>query len=221
MATPRPSDHDRPITGRLRAQSEEQARQRSSSPFYGTGMHPNGEGGIDSDNYVAGVSGYSFGADGNAEFNDVTLRGALVGLDTPVQQKTYKAAASAFSLALAWAEKAGVTVTVPDGCTRASVALSGRMYAINSRTTGGSDGTGADALFVRVGVAGNFSAATPTGISGSNGFATTTTDDAFDLTGLTPGGTVRVSVEGSSGYQSLAAQADNYINVVASITWLR
>ena len=206
---------------RIRKIEEWMRRKDSSSPFFGTGMHPNGSGGIDSDNFVAGVSGYSLKNTGNVEFNDVTLRGVLVGLDTPVQQKTYRASAQAFSLSTTLLEKAGLDITVPESCTRASVALFGRMYAINPRTTGGSNGTGGDALYVRVGVAGNYSTTTPDGVSGSNGFATTITSDSFDLTGLTPGGTIRVSVEGGSAYQSLAAHADNYINVVAQITWLR
>lgn len=204
-----------------KAQQETDRQLRSRSAFTGTGMHPNGSGGIDSDNYAAGVSGYHFGADGNAEFNDVTLRGILIGLDTPVSQKTYKSAASSFGLTVPWGEKAGQNITVPAGCTRASVDIKGRMYAINPRTSGGADGTGTDSLYVTVGINGQFSTATATGISGSNGFATTIALDAFDLTGLTPGSTIRLSVQGSSGYQSLPADPDNYIVGIASITWMR
>jgi hypothetical protein len=196
-------------------------RMQSASPFFGTGMHPNGDGGIDSDNFVAGSSGYSFKADGNAEFNDITIRGAAIGIDAPVLIQTVRASASNFALTLTLTEKAGVDVTVPEGCTRLRSIALGRMYIVNPNTTGGADGTGTSAIYVQAGVGGSVSVATPTGISGSNGFATTNGDDSFELDGLTPGQVVRVNVLGACAYASIAASTDNYASVVASLTWLR
>ena len=53
---------------------EERLNNRGSV-FSGTGVHPNGNQGLDSDNFVTGSSGFSLnGGTGNAEFNDITLR---------------------------------------------------------------------------------------------------------------------------------------------------
>lgn len=194
------------------------------SPFFGTGMHTNGTGGIDSDNFVAGATGYSFKSDGNAEFNDLTLRGGIIGNDAltnPVVPAVYKLVASNFGLTTSFVEKDGVDITVPAGFTRLAIGLFGRMYSLNPNTTGGGDGSGTDALYVRVSIGANDSTATPTGISGSGGFATTNTFDAFNLSGLVPGSVLRFSVKGSSGYQSIASNVDNYISAVAQVTWLR
>jgi hypothetical protein len=92
---------------------------------------------------------------------------------------------------------------------------------INPRTTGGADGAGTDAIFVSVKLGATASTATPTGVSGSNGFATTTCDESFNLAGLTPGSTIRLGVHGCSGYQSLAAHPDNRASYSATLVWLR
>ena len=52
------------------------APQTFGRQFFGTGFHPNGEGGMDSDNYLAGEAGFSLrGSDGYLEINDVLIRG--------------------------------------------------------------------------------------------------------------------------------------------------
>lgn len=194
------------------------------SPFFGTGMHANGDGGIDSDNFVAGTSGYSFKADGNAEFNDLTLRGGIIGNDAlaePVVPQVARLSASGFSLTTTHVNKDSASLTVPSGCTRLLASVQGRLYVVNSNTTGGADGTGTEAIYVRLTVGANQSTATPTGVSGSFGFASTTGQDAFLLTGLTPGESVTFAVAGKCGYSSIPAYVDNYIIATATLIWLR
>jgi hypothetical protein len=203
---------------------------RNASPFFGTGIHPTGDGGLASDAFDGDLATDDAGTTGWAANDEAMAVGRLIlrpgsigndSLTNPVAASVHKCSASAFSLSLTDTEKAGVNITVPAGFTQAQAVISGRMYAINPNTTGGADTTGTDALYVRVGIAANYSTATPTGISGSNGFATTTCDDAYVLTGLTPGGTIRLNVLGSCAYQPISATADNFISATASISWLR
>jgi hypothetical protein len=210
------------LSARLRAIENRLNQHSAKSPFWGTGIHPNGEQGLDSDNFVTDVSGFRLAE--TPEFNDLKLRGGIIGNDAltqPVVPGVSRASATNFALTVAWAELAGQTLTIPSLATTLLATVSGRMYAINPRTSGGADGTGTDALFVSVQLGAQASQATPTGISGSNGFATTNCSESFIVTGLTPGSTIRLSVYGSSGYQSLAAQADNYASFAATLVWLR
>lgn len=142
-------------------------------------------------------------------------------LAQPVVPAVGRASASAFALSTTWVELAGINLTVPAEATTLLATATGRLYAVNPNTTGGADTRGTDALFVSVKVGSSSSVATPTGISGSNGFATTTATDSYILTGLTPGSTVRLGVYGSSGYASLPSRADNYASVASTLLWIR
>ena len=172
----------------------------------------------------AGTTGWAMDGD-RAAFGELILRPGSIGNDSltdPVKTEVYRAQASNFALTAATLqEKCGVNVTVPPGFTQAQVSGVARLYAANPNSTGGADGTGTDALYVQVEIAGQTSAATPTGVSGSGGFATTVSFDAFVLTGLTPGSTIRVAANGASAVANIAASGQNYVNVVATITWLR
>lgn len=194
----------------LEAFGERLKRLENSSTFFNSGMTVTGPNEFEIDGSVT-VTG-DFTADGKIK-NDA--------LTDPVKPQVVKVSASNFSLTVPFVEKAGVDVTVPTGFTELAIVMSGRMYAINPNTTGGADTTGTDALYVRVSIGGNQSISTPTGVSGSNGFATTISFDAFDLTGLTPGSTLRFSVEGATAYQTFAANAANYITATAQLIWLR
>lgn len=51
---------------------------KAASGFFGTGVHPNGVGGLDSDTYVAGTEGFRLQGDGNVELNgDLTVNGQM------------------------------------------------------------------------------------------------------------------------------------------------
>lgn len=59
----------RTMTGELRKAREQTRAVSNSSPFFGTGVHPNGVGGLDSDTYVAGTEGFSLKGTGDVELN--------------------------------------------------------------------------------------------------------------------------------------------------------
>ena len=189
---------------------------RQRSPFYLTGMHPNGNGGIDSDNFAAGVSGYSFKQDGNAEFNDLTLRGGIVGnaaLTNPVIPGQQFIGTNTFGLTVAGAYILTRTATVPAGCDTVTVTAYGRVIATNS--------TGAvDYLYTALdvnGAGGNqFAVYVPAGAfsTSSVGFSTT-------LTGLTPGDSVVTKLFASTGSASWASSASNAADLSVTLLWTR
>jgi hypothetical protein len=174
-----------------------------------------------SGNYAAGVAGWHLPASGAAEFTDIIINGVSVGDDAPVEIGIARLYAEAFSLATSYGQKASSSLTVPAGCTRLLAILNGTMYCVNQNTTGGSDTTGGDAIYVRATIQGNNTGGSPHGLTGFNGFTTATSNDTFQLTGLTPGGTVAFGVEGKSGYQAIPSYVDNWIKATATLVWLR
>ena len=175
-------------------------------------------GGIQSSNYVAGVAGWRMDGAALEANTGVIGDGALAN---PVIFASPHAAASGFALTTSFATLASGDVAVPPGMTQLQVFVAVRMYALNPNTAAGSDAAGGDAIYVKASVALSYSTATPTGISGSGGFATTTAADAFTLTGLTPGAAVTLAVQGASAFAPLAADAGNYASVSAALSWSR
>lgn len=172
-----------------------------------------------------GTAGNYFGGDG-AVLNSLYLRPGSVANDwltSPVVPGIAREVATNFALtAGTLVEKAGTDLVVPDGCTRLLCTATGRLYAVNTHTTGGADGTGTDALYVALKLGtGSATLATPTGISGNGGFATTTTAESYSLSGLTPGSTLRLGVYGACGYVNFAANVDNRVSYAATLIWLR
>ena len=198
-------------------------RMASASPFFGTGMHPNGSGGIDSDNFEAGVSGYSFKSDGNAEFNDLTLRGGIIGNDAltdPVVPQVINIRTTNFAVGIPFAEVLGQTVTVPSGCTRLQITQACWLQLLNAKTTGGNNGAGGDYIYVQPVVGGTVGDYTATGVSGSSGTATASSGMGQLFTGLTPGDTLRVSAYGATDY-GITASTSNKCLLTATLNWLR
>jgi hypothetical protein len=170
-----------------------------------------------------GTTGWAMSAD-KVALPEVLLRPGSIGNDilaNPVVPGIARLSASGFSLTTSYVNKDSVSLTVPDGCTRLLVALSGHLYVVNQNTTGGADGTGTEAIYIRLSIGTQNSTSTPTGVSGNFGFATSNGGDAFILTGLTPGDTLTFAVAGKCGYVSIPAYVDNYIVATASLTWLR
>src|SRR6478736_3961445 len=102
----------------IRAEFEELkalVKRLISNIFTGTGFHPNGLGGMDSDNYVPNVSGFRLAE--TPEFNDLKLRGGIIGnaaLTNPVVGDAKATSATGFALAASTLnELAGVNLTVP------------------------------------------------------------------------------------------------------------
>lgn len=187
------------------------------SPFFGTGMHPNGVGGIDSDNFVAGTSGYSFKNNGNAEFNNLTLRGGIIGNDAlanPIQVSSVVGGATNFSISTTSTLKSSYSLTVPAGFTQAVVLCFASGNAINS--------TGAtDYLTVQAAVNG----ATGGGVNStvaSGAYGTTITGvRTSTLSGLTGGATVTAEAWAGTQTAAWAASASNFVMINAFAVWLR
>jgi hypothetical protein len=223
-----------PIPGLLKRINELEAKvQRlvNSSPYTGTGMAPTENNGVQSDGFDgdlaagdAGTTGWAMDAD-RVAFGEMYLRPGSIGNDSlanPVDGKVGNVSATGFGLtAGSFTELAGQNIIVPAGFTQALVTAGSTVFAYNPNTTGGSNGTGGDAIYAEVAFAGNYSHANPVGVSGAGGYATSFSAAGFELNGLTPGSTLRLSVYGCSAYQNIAANPDNYANAYASLTWLR
>ena len=206
------------------------------SPFFGTGMKPDGKGGTVSndfdgnlDNLDPGTKGWGMNGQ-RAAFGELLLRPGSIGNDSltsPVDGKVANVSATGFSLSPGTlTELAFQTLVVPSGFTTALIAAGATLFAYNPNTTGGSNGTGGDALYVAVqvsapGVATQVSRANPDGLTGSGGYTSTFSNAGFILSGLTGGSSIRLSAMGCSAYQSLAANVDNYANAFATVTFLR
>jgi hypothetical protein len=208
---------------RLKKIEDQLRRMQNSSAFFGTGVHPNGEQGLDSDNYVQGVSGFTLnGGTGNAEFNDIILRDLPNSmLANPVVPGVVNVAGSNFPVTTTFTEVAGMNVTVPDDCTRLLATASGWAFARNPNTSGGADTTGTDALWCFVRVAGIDSQTYGHGISGSGGYTTATAGVSVLASNLTPGATVRVAVYAGASFQTLPTDTQNRASVSATLQWLR
>jgi hypothetical protein len=203
----------------------------SRSQYTGTGMAPNGLGGVQSTGFDgdlatgnAGTTGWALDAD-SAALGKLYLRPGSIGNDSltnPVDGKVGNVSASGFALtAGTFTELAGQNIVVPAGFTQCLATAGSTVFSYNPNTTGGSNGQGGDAIYAEVAFGGNYSHANPVGVSGSGGYATSFSAAGFELTGLTPGSTLRLSVYGCSAYQGLAANPDNYANAYCSIIWLR
>lgn len=223
-----------PIPGLLKRLAELETKVRrlsNASPYEGTGMAPNGANGVQStdfdgnlDTSNAGTAGWAMNGQ-RAAFGELILRPGSIGNDSltsPVDGKVGNVSASGFALSTgAFVELAGQNIIVPAGFTQCLAAAGSTVFAYNPNTTGGSNGTGGDAIYAEVAFGGNYSHANPVGVSGSGGYATSFSAAGFELTGLTPGSTLRLSVYGCSAYQGLGANPDNYANAYASLIWLR
>lgn len=205
-------------------------RMQAASPFFGTGFHPNGNNGIESDDFDgdldagnAGTKGWAFNS-ARAAIGELFLRPGSVTNDALAQPVIPGAAnrnSNTFALTPTFSEIVGVDVTVPAGCTSALINVSVWVQAYNANTTGGSDGVGSDYLYIYAKIGATSGQYNATGISGSGGTTTGSGGLALSLTGLTPGSTVRLGGWGSSQYTTLAASAYNTGTLTASLTWLR
>lgn len=194
-------------------------RMASASPFFGTGMHPNGSGGLDSDNYVPGASGFSLnGETGVAEFKDVVLYDLPNSmLASPVKPQTVWQRASGFALGTAWSNLITVNVTVPDGYTTADVKASARVTAFYNNV-----GTGTDYLYAILYIGSYDSEFYPLAVSDNGGSGTNQVFRNAVLTGLSGGDTVTLQLQGSTGYNSWASPyTNNVAQLGASISWTR
>lgn len=201
----------------IRKIQEQIRRMQAASPFFGTGFHPNGAGGMDSDNFVAGTSGYSFKNDGNAEFNDLTLRGGIIGnesLTSPVAPGSIYDSRTNFALTTTLTNIRTTTITIPAGFTQAAVSVVVRVQAFNNTAS-------LDYLYAQANIAGFNGYALPLAVTGSGGSGINVSPFSTVLSGLTPGGSFSVQIAAQTAFANWAADADNVAETSGSILWFR
>ena len=233
--TVRASDLKRPLAARLREDRERLRVQGSTSPLARSGMAVTAEDEVtvdgdfivDGDLSVHGVAAFDGNTTigGNAAITGtLSLPAGIINNDAlanPVVPDAANVDTSGFSLSAAFAEKLGVDIVVPAGCTRALFNVAVWMQAYNANTSGGSDGTGSDYIYVYAKIGGTAGRYNADGVSGNGGTKTTSAGLALSASGLTPGGTVRLGAWGSSQYTTLASSTYNQATLTASIIWLR
>jgi hypothetical protein len=222
--------------------SAELRKQRSTltnkgTLFEGTGIHFPSPGVVEVDGQLqgagfdgdlatdnVGTTGWALSAT-KAAMPELLLRPGSIGNDAltnPVKPAIVRLSQAPFSLSTSYATLDSASVTVPDGFTKLFVPnATARLYVVNTNTTGGGDGAGLEAIYVKVSVGANESTATPTGVSGFNGFATTFANDAFLLEDLTPGSSVSFTLQGKCAYSGVPSYADNYAIASFGLSWSR
>jgi len=221
--TVRASDLKRPLASRLRDDRERLRVQGSTATLARSGMSVTAEDEVTVDG--------DFVVDGTLNVTGAAVIGGTLSLPAgiinndalaqPVVPDAANVDTSGFSLTAAFAEKLGVDIVVPAGCSRALFNVAVWMQAYNANTTGGSDGTGSDYIYVYAKIGGTAGRYNADGVSGNGGTKTTSAGLALSASGLTPGGTVRLGAWGSSQYTTMAVSAYNQATLTASIIWLR
>lgn len=203
------------LSDRIYKIEEQQRRMRNASPFFGTGVHANGNQGLDSDNFETGVSGFSLnGGTGDAEFNDIILRDLPNSmLANPVIPGQQFIGGNTFGLTVAGAYVLSRTATVPAGCDTVTVTAFGRVSAINSTATD-------DALYSTIDINGAGGNQFGTDVRAGK-FSTSSVGFATTLTGLTPGGSVVTRLFASTGLASWASNAANGADLSVTYMWTR
>ena len=144
-------------------------------------------------------------------------------LTSPVVAGIVNQTATGFTVPVnpTWGNAVSTTITVPAGCTQLLATCTAEAYAINPNTTGGSNGTGGDILDCRVLLNGSASAGYGIGLSGSNGFTSSSSSGSFQFSGLTPGAVLNIAAQVLAVYQAFGSNVDNKATINATLVWLR
>lgn len=209
MGKIRASDLRHPLRAALRDQREQARKNATASRFALSGLSVTGEGETTVDGNLV-VTG------------DFTAQGKISNdaLTNPVIPQVLNLSQTTFAVGVPFAEIVGADVTVPAGFTQLLVSASEWLQLYNAKTTGGNNGTGGDYIYAQVVIGGTSGQFTATGVSGNGGTATATSGLAQLITGLTPGGTVRVSAYGATDF-SVASSVSNKCLLIATLSWLR
>lgn len=191
-------------------------RMQAASPFFGTGVHPNGNQGLDSDNYVPATSGFSLnGGTGVAEFKDIVLYDLPNSmLASPVAPGSIYDSRTNFALTTTLTNIRTTTITVPAGFTQAAVSVVVRVQAFNNTAS-------LDYLYAQANIAGFNGYALPLAVTGSGGSGINVSPFSTVLSGLTPGGSFTVQIAAQTAFANWAADTDNVAEVSGSILWFR
>ena len=201
----------------LTEQKRNALRQASSSAFARSGTSVTAEGVVTVDGELDVTGAMVVGG-------TLSLPAGIINNDaltSPVVLGVVNLTATGFAVTTSWSDAAATSFTVPAGCTQLLATCSAGVFAVNPNTTGGSNGTGGDALDCRVLLNGSGSAGFAWGMSGSNGFTSASSSGSFVFSGLTPGATLSISAQALALYQNLGSNVANKANINATLTWLR
>lgn len=200
---------------------------RNASPFFGTGMHPNGQGGLESDAFDgdlatrdAGTTGWAVD-DQKMAVGELILRPGSIGNDSltsPVVPDSVWESATGFSVGVAWSTVITKNVTVPAGFTKLVAGGKARVTAFYNQDTPAD----VDYLYAVLFVAGQSSDYYPLAVTGAGGSGTNQVFRDVVLSGLTPGATVSFVVQASTAFKTWASPlTNNEARLGASLQWYR
>jgi hypothetical protein len=198
--------------------------ERMNNPLANTGLTVPSAGVVECDGTFNVVGSQSVSGDlsisGTLELPNGSVNNAA--LVNPIVPNVVNQVATNFAIpASSWTTIVTNTVTVPAGFTQLLALATGMAFVVNPNTTGGSNGTGGDIVECRMGIGGTYGMGAGVSISGSNGQTSCPAAVAVLLTGLTPGGTVTLVTQATTGFQAFAANGSNQANLCAQLLWLR
>lgn len=210
------------LIARIKRLEESVKRLTSASPFYGTGIHPTGAGGMESDAFDgnlgagdAGTTGWAFN-DQAVAVGELILRPGSIGneaLTNPViPQSVWKGTTANFGLSVPWSTLVTETLTVPAGVSSAQIIGFVRLVANNTTAT-------KDYLYSDFAIGDKSCGGFATPVDPSDP-GTSFCSFARTMTGLTPGGTIVLEALGSTAAGTWAS-TNNVCQIAASVTWYR
>lgn len=218
-----PDSDARSLWGEVKKILQRLKSLENRSPFFGTGMRPDGQGGVVSNDFDGDLSVGNAGTKGwalnsaAAAFGSLFLRPGSVGNDSlanPVAPQYVYDYTSNFALSTTIAHIRRTTITVPPGFTSAVVNVTGRVYAVNGTA-------GLDYLYAQTNISGFNGLALPLPVSASGGSGTNVSPFAVVLSGLTPGGTFSIDVDAQTAFGAWDANTANTMDVSGTILWFR
>ena len=226
MPNDRPGDLVRRIADLERAMRELRAArnldQATITPEPGIGIRT---GDFDGTDFAhPGTVGNYFGGDGLVA-NSLYLRPGSISNDeltNPLEKKRIRNSATNYAVPSgSFTQVCSVNATVPDGFTGVMAIANGYNFVRNTNTTGGSNGAGGNLVYTLVGFGGLFTDAEGWPLSGGGGFTGSGVSVTFDITGLTGGDVLTLSLLVGVGYDTIPADSLTRGFVSAGLFWFR
>ena len=204
------------LSTEIRKDREAARASRNASPFFGTGVRPNGNQGLDSDNYVPATSGFSLnGGTGVAEFKDIILYDLPNSmLANPVMADSAYDYVTNFNVTTTLTNIKTKAIAVPAGFTQAAVTLTVRVYAINNSA-------GLDYLYSQANINGFNGLALPVAATNAGGSCMNVSTFSTVLDGANLGSTLTLQIAASTAFGSWGVNASNSADLSAAISWYR
>ena len=202
-------------------------RERLNRPLANTGMSVPGPGVTQVDgslvvqggdaksgNFATGSTGWHLDHTGNAEFNDLTLRGGIIGNDAltnpVIPQSVWKGTTADFSLNTGWTALTAQTQSAPSGAS--SVIVHGFVRLVATNTTASKD-----YLYSDLDIAGQSCGGFATPVAAGD-VGTSFCSFARVLTGVS---SVTLTAYGSTSTGTWATGTGNVCQISASVLWFR